>query len=110
MYNVICCAHRQSAEPQALGGYLHRARGFLMAMIISQQLRDRLIEQSGSKCSICGQQFPASLLEIAHISPISQGGTNDIENLMVICPNCHFRLDNTSRPLREYELGVFHLS
>jgi len=29
------------------------------------------------------------LLRVHHIVPVSLGGTDEIENLVLLCPNCH---------------------
>ncbi len=41
-------------------------------------------------CAICGSLLDASY-EIDHILPLYKGGTNAIENLQALCPNCHRR-------------------
>lgn len=71
--------------------------------INSKQFREQLIELSARRCSICGQEFSSSILEISRIVPLSQGGEDSIENFMVVCPTCHIQFDNSSRGLREYE-------
>lgn len=38
-------------------------------------------------CQICGWQ--EATRDIHHIIPVSQGGTNKEENLIVVCPNHH---------------------
>jgi len=30
-----------------------------------------------------------SMQEVHHIIPLSQGGTNDLDNLMSLCKSCH---------------------
>lgn len=39
-------------------------------------------------CVICAFDYKPSL-QIHHIVPVSKGGNNDIENLTLLCPNCH---------------------
>jgi len=51
-------------------------------------LKDDIINLYGGKCNICDSEW-TSILEIHHIRPISSGGTNDIHNLVPLCPNCH---------------------
>lgn len=52
------------------------------------------------KCAICGWSIPqwrpgyekheyAGGCEVHHIVPISQGGTEESDNLILLCPNCH---------------------
>lgn len=53
-----------------------------------------------SKCAVCGWQIPSWRLgykkavrqggcEMHHIIPVSEGGTDDCSNLVLLCPNCH---------------------
>lgn len=40
------------------------------------------------KCQACGyNEYP--ILQIHHIIEKHNGGTNDFDNLIVLCPNCH---------------------
>ena len=34
--------------------------------------------------------------EVHHIKPLSEGGTNDFENLMALCKSCHSRITMTT--------------
>lgn len=56
--------------------------------------RKRLIRRHGAVCSICkgwtGQRIP---LTVDHILPLSRGGTNDDENLRLVCISCHRTLN-----------------
>lgn len=53
----------------------------------------RIIAKSHGRCELCNAYFPDSdaFLELEHIVPVKDGGTNDITNLVAICPNCHKR-------------------
>ena len=53
-----------------------------------ESLRKRLIVRDGNKCSRCGyDKLP--ILNVHHIAERSKGGTNDLSNLELLCPNCH---------------------
>jgi len=41
-----------------------------------------------NKCEVCGFSFKP-ILVVHHIKPISEGGDNSLNNLSVLCPNCH---------------------
>jgi hypothetical protein len=65
---------------------------------ISHQLRTEIMERNGFTCQICGSTandpdtFNPSRklrLHIDHVRPVSQGGTNDRENLRVLCSACN---------------------
>lgn len=51
------------------------------------RIKKSLIEEKGS-CKICGYSFKP-VLQIHHILPISQGGNNDTDNIICVCPTCH---------------------
>lgn len=58
---------------------------------ISKSIENHLIARSKGHCEICGygDLDMISLLEKHHIKPISEGGNDELENLIMICPNCH---------------------
>lgn len=60
-------------------------------MKIPVDVKAKLIEQYGNKCPYCGSINVD--LDICHIVPTSSGGTNDIDNLTVMCRNCHASFD-----------------
>lgn len=47
---------------------------------------DQLLADCGRRCCICGQLHR---LQVHHIKPKDNGGTDDIENGIPLCPNCH---------------------
>ncbi len=69
-------------------------------------IEQRLFEQAGHRCTIC----LAPWLEIHHIEEISEGGTTEYANLIVLCPNCHTRVHASGIPskdeLRHYKLKL----
>lgn len=54
-------------------------------------LKRFLIEEKGPFCEDCGQE---TKLQVDHIIPISRGGTNDMENLQLLCYKCHQKKHN----------------
>lgn len=58
---------------------------------ISKSIENHLIARSEGHCEICGygDLDIISLLEKHHIKPISEGGQDELNNLVMICPNCH---------------------
>ncbi|MEX2410060.1 MAG: HNH endonuclease [Candidatus Paceibacterota bacterium] len=45
-------------------------------------------QQANSRCSFC-PEGNVSLLELHHIVPRAEGGSNDPQNLLLVCKNCH---------------------
>lgn len=57
---------------------------------ISKALRYRLLVESKFSCSACGsKREKEQQLHIDHILPVSKGGTNDPQNLRVLCDECN---------------------
>lgn len=56
-------------------------------------LRQKAFEKYGSNCSSCTS---TSNLQVHHKIPLSVGGTNDLDNLMILCESCHEKLHMTS--------------
>ncbi len=51
----------------------------------------RLLADIGAFCQGCGADytFDTRVLEVDHINPRSQGGTDAYENLTLLCPPCN---------------------
>lgn len=56
---------------------------------LSKKLRFEIFKRDSFTCQYCGQKSPDVLLEIDHIEPVSQGGTNDLLNLITSCKDCN---------------------
>lgn len=57
---------------------------------ISKKLRFDVFKRDGFQCTYCGAHpSEAVLLEVDHIHPVAEGGTNDIDNLVTACLNCN---------------------
>ena len=74
---------------------------------ISPQLRTEILERNGYTCRQCGagpgdpDPFNPNRkirLHIDHIIPISQGGTDDKDNLRVLCSACNQGRSNIQTP------------
>ena len=49
-------------------------------------VRSRAVKAYGDKCELCGY---AATFDVHHIVPKRDGGPYEINNLMIVCPNCH---------------------
>ncbi len=47
---------------------------------------DQLLAHCGRRCCICGHLHA---VQVHHIKPKEKGGTDDIQNGIPLCPNCH---------------------
>lgn len=74
---------------------------------ISPQLRTEILERNGYTCQLCGSgpgdpdptdPHRKVRLHIDHIVPISQGGTDNKDNLRVLCSTCNQGRSNIQTP------------
>lgn len=53
-----------------------------------QRIKVTLLSNHDNKCYVCHYDC-IHILVVHHIKPLSEGGTNELSNLVVLCPNCH---------------------
>lgn len=56
---------------------------------IPKGLRFEVFKRDSFKCQYCGRSAPDVILEIDHIVPVSQGGKNELLNLITSCRDCN---------------------
>ena len=56
---------------------------------ISKQLRAQILRRDNSKCRMCGRSIDEVSLEVDHIIPMSEGGTDELDNLATLCRDCN---------------------
>ncbi|NTU42625.1 MAG: HNH endonuclease [Nitrospirales bacterium] len=79
----------------------------VISRAISPQLRNEILERNGFTCQLCGagpgdtdpfNPHRKVRLHIDHIVPISQGGTDEKDNLRVLCSVCNQGRANIQTP------------
>ena len=71
--------------------------------------RDAILKRFNSKCNECDEQIDGRF-EIDHIKPIAQGGTNDEDNLQVLCRSCHKKQNHKPKKKMVHILKLLILS
>ena len=61
---------------------------------LSKRLRFEVFKRDSFKCVYCGKSAPDGVLHVAHIVPVSKGGTNEIRNLVTACSDCNLGKSN----------------
>lgn len=57
---------------------------------IKPSIRYQVLKRDNHQCQSCGATVEdGAKLEIDHIKPVSKGGTNDPDNLQVLCKDCN---------------------
>jgi hypothetical protein len=59
---------------------------------VREEAKQRLMAESRNQCAICGSK---RFLQLAHITPMSEGGSSTPENIIVLCPTCHMGIDSS---------------
>lgn len=62
-------------------------------------IRSQVITRASGHCQLCGGKAPfkasdgSPYLELHHLVPLSSGGSDTVENLVALCPNCHRKIE-----------------
>tara|TARA_Y100001934_G_scaffold135181_1_gene163343 strand:- start:322 stop:540 length:219 start_codon:yes stop_codon:yes gene_type:complete len=59
---------------------------------LSKKIRFEVLKKFRFKCAYCGASAPDVLLEVDHILPVAEGGTNELTNLIAACKPCNRKL------------------
>ena len=74
-------------------------------MSLSTRTISKILKRAGIKCSMC--KWDQTTLDTHHIIEKSKGGTDEHDNLISLCPNCHRKAHEkqfTKEELREKSL------
>lgn len=56
---------------------------------LSNKVRFEVFKRDKFTCQYCGKSAPDVVLNVDHIKPVAEGGTNDILNLVTACFECN---------------------
>ena len=62
--------------------------------------REQLFTQFNKKCKTCQKELKT--FHIDHILPLASGGTNDEDNLQILCKECHFTKTKAEQDNHDY--------
>lgn len=60
-----------------------------MARSLTKKKRFRIFKRDNFTCMYCGRRPPHVTLEVDHIKPVCEGGTDDLANLITSCFECN---------------------
>jgi hypothetical protein len=60
---------------------------------IPSQVQKKVYQEANSSCAFCHED-KTELLEMHHITPRSENGSNKRSNLILVCRNCHSEIEN----------------
>ena len=56
---------------------------------LSKSTRFEVFKRDHFTCQYCGKKAPEVILEVDHIVPVAEGGTNELLNLVTSCRDCN---------------------
>jgi hypothetical protein len=56
---------------------------------LSRRLRFEVFKRDGFVCQYCGVSPPEAVLEVDHVEPVVEGGTDEMDNLVTACFACN---------------------
>ncbi len=64
----------------------------------NKQAKNKLLDRFGSVCFWCEKPLSKAELTVDHLIPLSQGGSNNLENLRLACLCCNKKRGNSLFP------------
>lgn len=58
-------------------------------MAISKKVRQEVYEKYNGHCAYCGKEIELKDMQVDHLVPLYNGGTDDFDNLMPACRRCN---------------------
>lgn len=59
---------------------------------VTAELRDCIKLRDDFTCRLCVNKLETNELQVHHIVPVSDGGNDELSNLVLLCHNCHTSL------------------
>lgn len=72
---------------------------------IPKAVQDKLLVEAMHRCCLCPEH--ADITEVHHIDPISEGGPNSEDNLIVVCSNCHSKIHRIRNRYNPKQLQMY---
>lgn len=59
---------------------------------LQSKILKELQQEANSSCPFCNEEN-VNTFEFHHIIALSKGGTDEIDNLILVCSNCHSKIE-----------------
>lgn len=68
-----------------------------------------LLKRDGAQCSICGKRLTDENMCIDHIFPRGLGGSDNLDNLRLLCRECNCKYVNAAFSGQEFEKYIYEI-
>lgn len=79
----------------------------------SAEVKAYVLQQANGRCEVCNSPAPFTdadgmpFLEVHHVRPLADGGSDRVGNAIAVCPNCHRRA-HLSGDKTEFVASIFN--
>lgn len=105
---LLASIQREDAEleiKKSIEEHYRARRAESLEVISSPKLRTLIMERDGAKCKWCEE---TEGLALDHVLPVSAGGTDDPDNLQLLCVSCNSsKRDRVPTKAREEAIDAF---
>jgi predicted restriction endonuclease len=92
LYKKIIECENEKSEKITINGKAYKRNNYLMVQIKKYR---------NYKCQFCSTTIPKAsggyYIEACHIKPKAEGGKDSLDNILILCPNCHKLFDYGKR-------------
>ena len=71
---------------------------------VSKRTISKILHRANKGCAICG--WNESTCDIHHIVERKNGGSDNTDNLIIVCPNCHRIIHTTTKYSKQFLLSL----
>jgi hypothetical protein len=71
-------------------------------LTLSTEQKDELLEECNNQCIVCERQFKKKFYQFDHIIPLVCGGSNELDNIQVLCIECHHEKTRSEQENGDY--------
>ena len=74
-----------------------------------KNIQTMLLKRDGAQCSICGKRLTDDNMCIDHIFPRGLGGSDNLDNLRLLCRECNCKYVNSAYSGQEFEKYIYEI-
>lgn len=105
LYQQIVNCAKDNTEYITIQGKRVKRHNYLMV---------KIKEYRGYKCQFCSHEIPKEnggfYIEACHINAKYSGGKDSLENILILCPNCHKLFDNWSHENEKWTKNEYRVT